>query len=120
MADLSPSASYGGILGMDAGLVASPANPLNSALSMISGDWLGTGLQLLGGIFGGSSVNNSKAAGGSQGLLNTSGWATGDSTAEGGSLENNQNFSMQSLNELPWYYWAAGTLVAVAIIKKAV
>lgn len=120
MADLSPSATYGGILGMDAGLVASPANPVNAALGMISGNWLSTGLQVLGGIFGGSKTNVSKAAAGSQGLLNTSGWATGESSAEGAGLSSSQSFSAENLQNLPWYYWAAGTLIAVVIIKKAV
>lgn len=117
MADSSPSATYGGILGMDDALVSGAGNP---ALSMISGDWLGMGLQVLGGIFGGSDTEISSAQAGGQSLLNTSGWATGKSTAEGADLTSSQSFSMQNMQQWPWYYWAAGTIVAVALIKKAV
>lgn len=111
MADLAPSASYGGVLGMVGGEV-------NPALSMISGDWLTTGLQVAGVLFGGGKTDISGAGAGGAGSLNTSGWAVGDSTAEGGSLETVQN--MPSMNAWPWWVWAAGSLVAIAIIKKAV
>lgn len=115
MADLSPGASYGGILGMDSALVGSAGNP---ALSMISGDWLGLGVQVLGGALFGSKVKQSGAGSASDGLLNTTGWATGDSSAEGADLSSTQ--SIANMNNWPWWYWAAGTLIAVAVIKKAV
>lgn len=97
------------------GIVAGEVNP---ALSMISGDWLSMGLQVAGALFGGGSTDISQAAAGSGGALNTSGWAVGESSAEGGSLSTSQ--AMQSMNNWPWWVWAAGSLVAVAVIKKAV
>lgn len=90
----------------------------NPALSMISGDWLSMGLQVAGALFGGGSTDISQAAAGSGGALNTSGWAVGESSADGASLSTSQ--TLQSMNTWPWWYWAAGSLVAIAIIKKAV
>lgn len=100
----------GGVLGDSAAI--------SPALSMISGDWLSVGLQVAGGLFAGNT-NISGAAGGSQGGLNTSGWATGKkSSAQGSDLSNVQ--TLASLNNWPWWVWAAGTLIAVAVVKKAV
>lgn len=82
-------------------------------LGSFSGDWLSTGLQLLGGMFGGDS-EASGAAGGSASALNTSGWAVGEGQAEGADMATTAG----GLNHWPWYVWAAGTLVAVAIVKK--
>jgi hypothetical protein len=85
------------------------------AIGALTGNWVGAGMQLLSSMFSGdSSVSGAGAS--SQGALNTSGWAVGDGKAEGGDL----SASMASMQSWPWYVWAAGTLVAVAIIKKAV
>jgi hypothetical protein len=104
-----PWSSIGG------GLVGGEVNP---ALSMIGGDWLSTGLQVAGVLFGGGKTDISGAGAGGSGSLNTSGWAVGDSSAEGADLTSSQ--TMQSMNNWPWWYWAAGSLVVIAIIKKAV
>lgn len=97
------------------GLVSGEVNP---ALSMISGDWLSTGLQVAGVLFGGGKTDISGAGAGGIGSLNTSGWAVSKSSAEGADLTS--KISMQSMNDWPWWVWAAGSLVAIAIIKKAV
>lgn len=80
------------------------------------GDWLSIGINALKLFSGGTKV--SKAAGDSQGALNTSGWAIGDGQAEGSDLETSKGLA--DVQSWPWYVWAVGTLVAVAIIKKAV
>lgn len=90
----------------------------NPALKMVSGDWLSTGLQVAGVLFGGGKTDISGAGAGGAGSINTSGWAVGDSTAEGSSLETSQN--MPSMNNWPWWVWVAGSLVVIAVIKKAV
>lgn len=61
-----------------------------------------------------SGGETSSAAGGSSTGLNTSGWVVGEGDAQGGQL------SMSNAAALPWYAWAVGALVAIAIIKKAV
>lgn len=87
----------------------------NPAVSMISGDWLKLGMQVLGGVLGGKSTT-SQSGGASQGALNTSGWNIGSGSAEGADLTT----SGGGFPKMPWYVWAVGTLIAVAIVKKAV
>lgn len=83
-----------------------------------TGDWLSTGLQLLGGMFSGDSESNQDgAASAGQSGLNTSGWAVGKkSTAQGGDLETSA--SIENMQSWPWWVWAVGTLAAVAVVKR--
>lgn len=83
-----------------------------------TGDWLSTGLQLLGGMFSGDSESNQDgAASAGQAGLNTSGWAVGKkSTAQGGDLETSA--SIENMQSWPWWVWAVGTLAAVAVVKR--
>jgi hypothetical protein len=106
---IDPSANFGGNLIPSAGGGVSP-------VGLLGGDWLGMGLQVLGLFGGGSKVSQSSSI--SEGALNTSGWAIGEGSAEGADLTTSK--SPVNFNELPWYVWAVGTLVIVAVIKKAV
>lgn len=74
-----------------------------------TGGWLSLGVKLLSG-----KSEVSGAAGNADSLLNTSGFVVGEGDAEGGTL------SSERIAALPWYAWAAGALVAIAIIKRAV
>lgn len=88
----------------------------SAVLGAAGGDWLGLGLKVLGsGLLGGSKTKQTNAGGTSGGSLNTSGWVIGEGDAEGGSLTT----STLSLSSVPWWGWAAFTLVSVAIIKRA-
>lgn len=77
-----------------------------------TGGFLSIGLKLLSG-------NNDKtgAVGSADTLLNTSGYVVGEGDAMGGGLDSNKGAIGFAW---PWWYWAAGSLVAVAIIKKVV
>lgn len=114
MADLAPGASYGGIIGM--GSQNKTVDIFGTAAGLFTGDWLSTGLSVLSMLGGKTDVSG--ANGLSQGSLNTSGYVVGDGSAEGADL--NSSLGMQSLNNVHWAVWAVGTLIAVAIIKKAV
>lgn len=72
------------------------------------------GQVLVKGLFSGSSdVSGSASRSGS--LLDTSGQVVGDGVAVGGTLS-----SAASPGAWPWYVWAAGALVFMAVIKKKV
>lgn len=81
--------------------------------ALLSGDWMGLGIKLLGL---GQSTDISQAASGSDTLLNTSGYVIGKGNAEGGTLSTTKG----SIAALPWYVWAAGALVGIAIVKRSV
>lgn len=70
------------------------------------------GQALMKGLFAGSS-DVSEAGSKSGSLLDTSGQVVGDGAAVGGTLS-----STASPAAWPWYVWAAGALVLMAIIKK--
>lgn len=108
---IDPWASVGGSVagGGAAGSILGGASPVLGALG---GDWLGIGSQLLGAMLKGKS-SQSAAASDSAGQLNTSGWVIGKGDAAGGTLDS------RTAAAWPWYAWAAGALVAIAIIKRA-
>jgi hypothetical protein len=81
------------------------------AASFMSGNWIGAGLQLLGGMLQGKTDISQAGAGGA-GALNTSGWVVGEGDATGGSL------SDSSGGGLGWQGWALLTVVAVIMIKR--
>lgn len=90
-------------------------------LGGFSGDWLSTGLQLLGGVgsmFGAdmeSNTGGASAAG--QAGLNSSGWAVGKgASAQGADMATSA--SLSGAHSWPWWVWAVGTLAAVAVVKK--
>lgn len=107
--DLTGSDPFGAIVAGDDKL----GDIFGAGSAVLGGDWLGVGLKLLGG-FGSSEVSGAASIG--QSSLNTSGYVVGKGKADGGALSN----TMQSLQKMEWYVWAAGALVAIAIIKKAV
>lgn len=72
------------------------------------------GQVLIKGLFSGNS-DVSGAASRSGALLDTSGQVVGDGVAVGGTLSN-----AAIPGAWPWYVWAAGALVGMAIIKKKV
>lgn len=122
MADLLPSANYGGIVGMGENPIAGDVfgdifGNMSDIFGGFNGDWLSTGLTVLGGLTAGDT-SQSAASGGSQSALNTSGWVVGEGSAEGADLSSSQGLG--NIDNLPWYAWAAGTLIVIAIIKKAV
>lgn len=91
-------------------------NPLADMIgggSVAGLDPTGGWLTIAGQLFGGKS-EISQAASGSDSLLNTSGFVIGKGNASGGTASNTKAANW------PWYAWAAGALVAIAIIKKAV
>jgi hypothetical protein len=73
--------------------------------------WVQLGLQVLGAMGGGSE--QSGAAAQTEAQLNTSGWSVGKGKAAGGGL------SSSSAGAWPWYMWAALTLGAVVLIRRA-
>lgn len=70
------------------------------------------GQVLVKGLFSGSS-DTSLSASKSGALLDTSGQVIGEGYATGGKLS-----TMASPAAWPWYVWASGALLAIAIIKK--
>lgn len=92
----------GGVLG--------DASPVLAATPATS--WLGVGLQVLK-MFSGDSEQNA-ASSSSGGQINSSGWVVGEGDAQGGTLA-----TSQGLAALPWYIWATGALVGIAIAKRS-
>lgn len=71
--------------------------------------WVGLAIQAFQG-----KNEQTGAAGMSDGILETSGWVVGEGDAEGGKTS-----LTKAAAKLPWYAWAAGAIVAIAVIKKA-
>lgn len=95
------------------------SNPIGDLLGGASiaaldptGGFLSLGLKLLSG-----KSDKSGAAGAADSLLNTSGYVVGEGDAMGGGLDSSKGAIGFAW---PWWYWAAGSLVAIAIIKKVV
>lgn len=76
------------------------------------GALISVGLKLLTG-----TNDSTAAAGAADTLLNTSGYVVGEGDAQGGGLDSSKGAIGFAW---PWWYWAAGSLVAIAIIKRAV
>lgn len=116
----------GSVSGPVGGALTGAANVglVDSVIGSLTGNplgWLNAGSSLISGLVGidKPEVSQAQTASGSSGqaLLNTSGWAVGkNSSANGGGLD--AAISANNLDSLPWYIWAAGTLVAVAIVKR--
>lgn len=84
-----------------------------AASAMVPGvGWVQLGLSLLSGMMQGDN-EQSGAASGTGGNLNTSGWVVGEGDADGGNLASSQ------AGAWPWYVWAALTVGAVVLIRKA-
>lgn len=78
-----------------------------------TGGFLSLGLKLLSG----GKTDKSQTAGAAETLLNTSGYVVGEGDAMGGGLDSSRGAVGFAW---PWWYWAAGSFVAIAIIKKVV
>lgn len=110
---LDPWQTVGAGVGASGGVGGSDAL---GAASMLAGaavpgvGWVSLGVQVLGAMLKGDSEQSGAGSGAE---LNTSGWAVGEGSAEGGSLSAGRGGS------LPWWVWPAGAVVAVFIIKKA-
>jgi hypothetical protein len=63
----------------------------------------------------GDSVTTSMGVGSARLNFDTSGTVIGEGDAKGGSISD----TVQKAAAWPWYVWAVGALVGVAIIKKA-
>lgn len=74
--------------------------------------WVQLGLSLLGGMMQGDTTQSGAGSMG-ESQLNTSGWVVGEGDANGGGL------SSAHAGAWPWYVWAAITLGAVVLIRKA-
>lgn len=107
------SSSFLPNLGGAAGETMSGAGVAGMAASaMIPGvGWVQLGMQVLSAIMSGSE--QSAAGAGADSQLNTSGWVVGKGDANGGGL------SSSKAGAWPWYVWAALTVGAVVIIRKA-
>lgn len=106
--------SIGGALGGAAGEVMSGSSVAGMAASALipGAGWVQLGLSLLSGMMqGDTSQSGAGSMGESQ--LNTSGWVVGEGDANGGGL------SSSHAGAWPWYVWAALTLGAVVLIRKA-
>lgn len=110
--DLTGKDPWGAIGSTKAGGILGDAAPVLGTIAG-GGDWLSLGMSAISGIFGGAE--QSAAGGSGSSALNTSGWVIGQGNAQGGELTN----IVESSKKWPWYVWAAGALVAIAIIKKA-
>lgn len=98
---------------------ASGSDPISDLLGGASiaaldptGGYLSLGLKLLSG-----NTDKSGTVGAADTLLNTSGYVVGEGDALGGGLDSSRGAIGFAW---PWWYWAAGSLVAIAIIKKVV
>lgn len=83
-----------------------------AASALIPGaGWVQLGMQVLSAMFSGSE--QSAAAAGADSQLNTSGWVVGKGDAKGGGLSSSKAAAW------PWYVWAALTVGAVVVIRRA-
>lgn len=113
--DVAPGLG-GDFMGSAAG-AAGGGSLIDSIFGSVSGNplgWLNAGSSLLGALGGLKKSEQSGAAtsGASQTGLNSSGWVVGKGNAQGGTLETSGGV------DFPWYAWAAGTVLIVALIKR--
>lgn len=79
-------------------------------------DWLNVGSSLLGSLAGNGATSSATAVGAPV-SVNNSGFSVtnaGNATSEGGS----QSTDASQTPALPWYVWAAGGLLLLAIARK--
>jgi hypothetical protein len=113
LAGADPWSSIGGSMGGAAGDVMKSAGIASMASMMVPGaGWVQLGLQLLGGMMQGDTSQAGAGSGG-ESQLNTSGWVVGEGDAAGGGS------SSSNSGAWPWYVWAALTVGAVVLIRRA-